>query len=711
VLTLSDDATGEPIRVNGVEASENLFRVLGVSPVLGRGFSSDSTLAGSVPEVVISHRLWQTRFGGDRTVLGRVLKLNSQPWTIIGVMPPGFDATGETDVWQGCLWDYAQHSRGAHFLEVIGRIKPALSTRTVNADLAALGARLGDQFKTTNQGWVARVVPLDREVAGVFRPALFALLGAAALLLLIACINVANLLLARATARKREVALRATIGATRPRLVRLFLTESLVLAVVGSLFGLVVAVASVKGLLAWSPIVIPRAQDVRVDAVVLVFATLIAVVTTIAFGLAPALFLSRADLQEALKEGAKGVSSRARGTRRGLVVAQLALATVLLCGGGLLVRSVAHMLAESAGVDPHSVITADLQLSGTAYSDWGRVDQFYRSVATALRERPEVIAAGTTEFLPLAVGWRLPITVVGAAPVAKGDEPTAQFHSADEGYFTALRVPLLRGRFFNAHDDSASIPVMIVNEALAKQLWPGEDATGKRIITTTRFIGPLGARLTTANEHEVVGVVADVKNNSLRNAADPALYFSQHQFPFRKMHIVVRGRGEPAQLAGLIRDAVRRLDPSLPVADVKTMERVLSESVDPPRFVMLLLALFAILALTLAAVGVYGILTYTVNQRRREIGIRLALGASPAGMTRMVIREGLVLAVAGAAIGLAGTYAASRALTGFLYRVSPWDPITLGAVIGLVLVVSTAACLVPGRRASAEDPAGTLRAD
>ena len=718
-INLADDRSGDPIRVSTVEASENLFDVLGVRPYLGRAFPRDSTIYGTELEATISHRLWQSRFAGDPSVLGRAVRLNGFLYTVVGVMPAGFTFPGETDLWQRLRWDLANHSRGAHFMETVARLAPGVTPERANAELRALSARLAAENQATNGGWGVRVTKLDHEVAGVFRPALFALLGAAGLLLLIACINVANLLLARATSRRREVAVRAAIGASRLRLMRQFLTESLVLALLGATLGLGIAVASVKGLLAWTPVRIPRVDEIGVNATVLIFATLIAVLTAFAFGLAPALLMSRAELQEALKEGAKGggAGSRGKRMRSGLVVAEVSLAVMLLAGAGLLIRSVMQLLRTDVGVDPTYVITADVQLPDVAYQDWAREDQwqrverFYTSVLQGLRTHPEVVSAGAATRLPLDPGWRIPFLVAGAAPVKAGDEPTAQYHTVDEGYFSTLRIPLLRGRTFEDRDAASAPGVAVINETLARQLWPGENPVGRRIVALTRNIGPLGRRVVEGNEHEIVGVVRDVKNSSLRAEPEPAIYFSHRQFPFRKMNLIVRGRGDAARLPAILRDEVRRLDPTLPLADIKTMDRVLAASVDPPRFVMLLMSVFAALALTLAAVGIYGILTYVVSHRRREIGIRVALGAEPGDVLRMIVREGLGLVLAGCAIGVAGAYLAGRSLSGFLYGVAPWDPVTLGVVVAIVIVVALAACLIPGRRASVAEPMGALRAE
>ncbi len=709
-INLTDDA-GEPVRVNAIETTENLFSVLGVRPYLGQDFPIHPKLFGPENQAIISHRLWQSRFNGDRNVIGKVVHLNAYNYTVVGVMPAGFSFPGQTDLWQQLRWDVGQHTRYAHFMESVARVKPGVSPERVQRELATLTARLAAENKPSNANWSARVVTLDREVAGLFRPALFALLGASSLLLLIACINVANLLLARAVARRREVALRAAIGASRPRLIRLFLTESLILAVIGATLGLGIAVASVRGLLAWSPIQIPRAEGIGVDFSVLLFATLVAVVTAIAFGLVPAVFMSRAELQDALKDGAKGAGTRGKKLRSTLVIAEVALAVVLLSGAGLLIRSVEKLLNVNAGLDPASATTIDLQLPDAAYRDWERVDQFYTSVTQALRTNPEIIGVGAANFLPLEVGWRIAFQI-SEHRVADADRPEAQFHVADEGYFAALRVPLVGGRSFSALDNAKSPPVVMINETMARRLWPNQSAVGKRIVLPVTNIGPLSKRLVTgSDEFEIIGVAKDIKNSSLRSSAEPAVYYAERQFPSRKMHLIVRGHGDPARLAAIVRQEVQRVDPTLPLGDIKPMDRVLAESVDPPRFVMLLMTAFAALALTLAAVGIYGILTFMVSHRRREIGIRLALGAQPSAMLRMIVREGVGLALIGCAIGVVGAFVGGRALSGFLFSIEPWDPATLGGVLLVVLGVAAVACLVPGRRAAAEDPSSALRVE
>ena len=706
------NAGGEPMRVSSIEASRNLFRVLGVAPQIGPSFSGDSALhVFDNFEAVISDRLWRQRFNADPSIVGKPIRLNGMDHTVMGVMPPGFSFPGETDLWQGLRWDLAQHSRAAHFMESVGRLRPGASSASANREILSLTNRLALEFKNTNGGWGAFAVGLDREIVGAFRPGLFALLAASAILLLIACLNVANLLLARATSRRREVAVRAAIGASRGRLLRLFLTESVVLAALGATLGLAVAALSVKGLLAWSPIQIPRANAIGVSATVWAFATVVALTTAVVFGLAPALLMSRTDLNDALKEGTKGSAGRGRSMRSALVVAEISLAVVLLCGATLLIRSVNRLLHESTGVDPEGVATMTVQLSPGGYREWGRVARFYGALGDALRARPEITAVGVSNFLPLEAGWRVPYGAVGSVPISTTDSPEIQIHSVDEGFFSTLRAPIVRGRGLEARDDSASRPVVVINEALAKLLWPRDDAVGKQMLIPARGIGPLGRRLTRDTAHLVVGVVRDIKNTSLKAGAEPTAYYSQRQFPFHAMQLVMRGRGDVSTLRTVLRDEMRRLDPSLPLSDVKPLERVLHSSVDPSRFVTLLMTVFAGLALTIAAVGIYGILSYGVSRRRREIGIRLALGAEPRAIRRMIVREGLWLATIGCMIGVVVAQGAARALERFMYGVRPSDPLTIGAVLAAVTLVALGACLIPGARAAAEDPTGGLRAE
>ena len=708
---LTDEHTSEPVRLEGVEVTTNFLDVLGVKPHIGQNFDGDSALRSPIPAVMISHRLWLTRYAGDPAVVGGTVRLNGNTQTIVGVLPAGFGFPGKADIWAGLGWDLTQHNRGAHFYEAVARMAPGVTLDRANRDLDALSARLATEFPGTNGGWTTRAIPLDTEIAGGFRPALFALLGASGLLLLIACINVANLLLARGATRRREVALRSAIGASRMRVARLFLTEGALLAAAGTALGLALAVVGLRMIVGWSPVEIPRAAEIGINGWVLAFSVAVAVVTAVAFGLAPARDALRADMQDSLREGAKGSGTRSRRRSGALVIAEVALAVMLLAGAGVVMRSVSALLDQNMNINPSGVVTAQVQLPSGSYGDYARVIAFFDRLEQALESRPEVAGIGTGYYLPLEAAYRIPYSVIGGAPVSPDDPPTAQFHSVDDGFFDVLRTPLVRGRSFTRTDDAGSAPVVIVNEAFAKLQFGAGDPVGRRIRTTVRNIGPLGARLVAGNEHEIVGVVADVKNTSLRDAAEPAVYFSSRQFPYRTMHVVIRARGEPAPLGAALREEVRRLDAGLALGEMRPMDGVLAGSIDAPRLVRMLLGIFAVLALTLAAVGIYGILSFAVANRRREMSVRIALGAEPSAVMRMVVREGLVLVIIGFAIGILGARAAGGALRSFLYGIGSWDPMTIGAVLLVLLVVAGVACLAPALRAAAEDPATALRAE
>jgi predicted permease len=705
------DDSGDPMRVSTIEVSENLFDVLGVQPAVGRAFERDSTLHGEPAEVVISDALWRSRFGGSTDVLGRTMRLNGYSYAIVGVMPAGFEFPGRTAVWQRLNWPLAQHSRHAHFMEAVARLQPGVTPEAATTELDRLALRLGEEYPASNEGWSARAVPLRAELAGMFRPGLIALFGASGLLLLIACINVANLLLARAGARAGEVAVRSALGATRMRLVRQFLIESLVLALGGTALGLLIATIAVRGFLAWSPIEVPMADDVGVNGLVLAFTAGVVLLTTLLFGLLPAVRVSRTNLQDVLRDESRGAAGSRRGARsRGaLVVAEVALAVALLAGAGLLIRSVGALLGEETGVAATRPISVDIQLPEAQY-EFADVARFYGQLAINLREDPQITNAGVTNFLPLEAGWRVPYGVPGI-PTPTDDPPVAQYHTVDEGYFATLDVRLIEGRWFEQHDDANGRPVVIINQTLAERAWPGQTAIGRTIHAMANGIGPLGRRLGSDNEHEVIGVVADVKNTSITAPAEPAIYSSVRQFPFFRMYVVADGVGTPGQLLGRVRDHAQRLDPALPLGEMRTLERVLARPVDASRFLMLLMTTFAALALVLAAIGIYGILSFTVLQRRREIGVRMALGARPLDVLGLVVRQGLWFGVLGAGIGLALAVYGARFLGSLLYGVRPVDPTTLAGVVALVLAITAVACIAPALRAIGTNPVRTLRGD
>lgn len=707
----------DPIRVNAIEASGNFFNVIGVQPILGGGFPP-STFFSRDRIAVISHRVWRERFDSDPAIVGRHVRLSDAPYTIVGVMPPGFNYPGATDVWQRLQWDFSQHSRGAHFVESLFRLKPGVTVAKANAELRAVTERLGRQYAATNGNWHAHAVPLAHEVEGFFRPALFVLFGAAAFLLLIACTNVASLLLARATAREREVAVRAAIGASRGRLVRQFLTESILLAAIGTVLGVALAIASVRALMAASSVRLPRldaisaVHPVSVDSRILVFAAAVAAITALTFGVVPALLMARGDMQRPLKESGRG--SDAAGARHrvrsGLVVAEVGLAVMLLVGTTLLARGFQRLVEQDPGFRPRHVMTVNLELP-FRYGDFKKIADFYSQLLTSVRAQPGIDSAGLANFLPLDAAWRLPFFIDGRPRPAAADAPQAQHQSIDEDYFKVIGVPLVKGRFFDAHDTADSTGVVIVNEALARRQWPNEDPIGQRIAISTRYIGPLGTVLMPpATKYQIVGVVANVRNASLVQASEPAIYFTYRQFSFRGFNVVVHGHGDSAALLSVVRDSLKRLDPNLPLSQARALDQVIAEATDRPRALMLLMAVFATLALGLAALGIYSVLSYTINQRRQELSVRMALGAQPRDLLWLVVRQGLTLTVAGGALGAAGAFALGRTLSSLLYGVSAGDLGAFGAALLVAFVTAFVACWLPARRAAALDPLQGLRA-
>jgi putative ABC transport system permease protein len=704
----------DPMRVNAVETSPNFFSVIGVQPILGAGMPVSPFFARE-PMVTISHRLWRQRFDADPAIVGKTITLNAQAFTVAGVMPAGFQFPGDTDVWQRLTWPLDQHSRAAHFMESLFRLKRGTTIEQANAELRALTTRLDKDFNATNRDWRARGVPLANEVEGYFRPALFALFGAAAFLLVITCTNVASLLLARATVREREVAVRAAIGASRGRLVRQFLTESVLLAAMGTAFGVIVATMTVRALVAISPIQVPRVagDGLGIDARVLLFAMAIAIVTSIAFGVIPAMFMARGDMQRPLKESGRGGDGGGgrRRVRSVLVVAEVGLAVMLLVGAALLARSFQHLIEQDPGFRPARVVTANLELP-YSYRDFRKISDFYSQLLASIRSQPDVVSAGATTFLPLEVAWRLPYIVDGRPRPAANETPQAQHQSVDEEYFRAIGVPLLKGRFFDVRDTADAPAVVVINEALARREWPNEDPLGRNLVTSVRYIGPMGTMLMPPNtKFQIVGVVANVKNESLVRDAEPAIYFTYRQFSFRGLHLVVQGRGDPAQLLAAVRTSVASLDPNLPLASARTLQRVIGDATDRPRALMLLMGVFAAIALVLSALGIYSVLSYGVNQRRQELSVRMALGAQPGDVLWLVVRQGLTLTVMGGLLGAAGAFALGRTLSSLLYGVSAGDITAFGAGVGLALGTALIACLLPARRAARLDPLSGLRAE
>lgn len=720
-LTLTGEGQ-EPLRVRAIETSSNLFAVLGVRPRLGAGFPETGPIHANVREVVISDRLWRSRFNANPAIVGQSIRLDNVAHTVLGVMPAGFQFPENDDVWVRLTWDMARHYRGAHFMDGVARLKDGVPAERAESELGALSGRLGKQFANTNGGWTAHATPLHVEVAGFFRPALYVLLGAVSLLLVIACVNVASLMLARSTVREREVAIRAAIGATRARLVRQFLTESALLAALGSIAGVVLAVAGVRLLVTATPVPIPRLDEVALDARVLAFALGVAATTAIGFGLLPAMFLSSVDSQQTLKESTRTTTSRRRErTRRGLVVAEIGLAVMLLFGAGLLIRTVSNLshqdpgfaraAAAARGERTTTVLTASVQLTRSSYPKWEQVAQFYGTLLERLRQSSELEAVGASNTLPLVSGWRMPFRIRGQVENAPGEAPQAQYHTVSEGYFESLGVPLMAGRTFDAHDTADSEGVVVINQTLARQQFGRENPVGQTLVSMSLGVGPLGSSLMKERAHRIIGVVGDVRNHSLQSPAEPALYHTVRQFPFMVMHVALRGQADSARLTALLREAVRATDPVIAISEVQTMDNVVDNAVSQLRLLTYLMAGFAAFALILAVVGIYGMLAYAVSQRQQEISIRLALGASRAGLLWLVLRQGLILALTGAVLGAAGGMILSRSMASLLYGVQASDALTLAAVTAIVVGVALTACLIPARRAATVEPLAGLRGE
>ena len=694
----------DPIKVNTVEASANLFELLGVSTALGPGFPAGGPFYSQDNIAVISDRLWRQHYNADPGIVGRTMNVNGGHYTITGVMPPTFNFPDDVDLWLRLQWDLTRHSRGAHFMEAVARLQPGVDEEQAARELAAISGRLGQENVATNRGWLATPIPLLDDLLGYYRPALYVLLGAVALVLLTACLNVAGLLLARATARGREMAVRAALGASRLRLVRQMLAESLLLAAAGTAAGGLAAVVLLKAAIAVLPARVPRLERVTVDLPLLGFSLGVVTVTTVLFGLIPALVSSGAPAAEALKDGAR-TSTGVRGRRisSALVVAEVALACAVLVASALLVRSVVRMMRAPTGVTADNVVTTTIQLSGAAYQDWTKVEQFYTALLESARRQAGIESVGASTSLPLEPGWRLPYRVEGRPAPRDGEALIAQHISVSAGYFETMRVTLQQGRHLQDSDSTTSEPVVVVNQTFARRTFPGEEAVGKRIVTTAQQIGPLGRNLAGTVPFRIVGVVADVHQAPIGRRGEPVIYHTLRQFPFRAMTIAGRGPDAATVVAG-VRTAVRGLDGSLALGTVRTMNERFAGATAAPRLLTGVLVAFAVLTMILAAIGIYGLLAWTVNDRRRELAIRLALGAQPGALARLVTTQGLLLALLGVVLGLAVAQVARGLLQDVLFETRPTDMLALTAAAGVLVLAAATACLAPALRATRVSP-------
>jgi predicted permease len=701
----------EPTVVNTSVVTAEFFSVFGEQPLFGRVFDSEDGKRGASPVVVLSENLWRGHFGGDPKIIGSSINLDKRPFTVIGVMPTSFRfplLTKAEQLWiplvQDPLFGGWIDQRKGHWLQVTGRLKPGVSIAQAKAELAAIAARFARDFPAENEGWQIQMMPLQELIVGDVKSPLLVLLGAVGLVLLIACANIANLLLTRATSRAREIAVRTTLGAGRARIVRQLLSETAVLGVLGGAAGIALAYWGVQVLSSLLPPNLPRVNAIRVDQTVLGFALLLSLVASCAFGLAPALFSANANLQTSLREGGgrAGESRNRRRARNLLAAAEVALAMVLLVAAGLLLRSFARLLSVSPGFDIQHVVKADISLPRFQYSTPQQWTAFSDELLTRLQAQPGLQDSAVAVPRPIADGnINLGFDIAGNPPLSAGTSRTANYVSVSPEYFRVMEIPLLAGRFFNQHDIPSAPRVSIISQAMARLYFPNQDPLGKRLV----FGFPPDGMVV----REIVGIVGDVRDVALGQDPGPMMYVPFAQAPFWGANLVVRSALSPSSVATAIRQEVGKLDQELPVTDVATMPDILEASLAQPRFRTFLLGLFAAMALVLAATGIFGVISYSVSCRTNEIGVRLALGASRSAVLRMVLRETLVLTFVGMAIGVPSALAAARLVGHMLFDVSPHDPGTLAAVAVALASVAILAGYVPARRAMRVDPMVALR--
>ncbi len=707
-LTGVDEPEELPVQL----VSVNLFPMLGVQAARGRVFLPEEGVEGQNRVVLLSDALWRRRFNADEGLIGKSLTLNNRSYTVVGVLPPNFQLflrggsliTTPAEAWVPFAFTEEHRIRRGRFLLSVARLKSGVSLAQAQAEMHGIAARLEEQHPDSNTGWGVNVVPLQEQLVGDLRLGLLVLMGAVGFVLLIACANVANLLLSRAVKRQHEVAIRTALGAGRWRILQQLLTESLLLAGVAGTLGLLLAYWGVDVLKAISPRELETLmRGVAIDGGVLGFTVVVSLATALIFGTVPALATLRGNVGESLKEGVRGGSvARSGRVRKLLVVSELALALVLLISAGLLIKSFSRLQSVPTGFNAEHVLTLRIQLSSPRYDDRAQRTAFFNDLVARLENQPGVQAAGGVAFLPLdGLGSSTGCTVVDRPAPPPGEGPVCDVRVVHPGYFRAMDIPLLRGRNFNSSEMVQPANVVIINEALARELFPNEDPIGKKLVIVMSDDEP--------PQDEIIGVVGDVKHYGLDTEARPMTYWPHPRFPYPFMSVVVRTQGDPLQLVGAVRHEVQAMDPSQPIADVRSMEQLVANSVARPRFNTLLLGIFSAVALVLATVGIYGVMAYSVAQRTHEIGIRLALGAQRVDVARLIVGSGLALTVSGVALGLAGAFALTRLLASLLFATEPTDPITFAGMVAVLLAVALLACWIPARRAMRVDPMVALR--
>ncbi len=714
-----------PERIGGARVSASFFALFGVAPARGRTFLPEEDRPDSNRVVVISDSLWQSRFGSDPDLIGKTLRLDGEDYTIVGIMPAGFNFPNATDLpsyfefpsraelWTPIAFSRSQiNDRGSRSYVALARLKPGVTVEQGQVEMSAIARRLEQEHKL-NAGFGVTVISLHEQIVGEIRLILLVLLGAVGFVLLIACANVANLLLARAASRQKEMAIRTALGAGRLRIMRQMLTESLMLALTGGALGVLLAFWGVNLLLDSSPHTLFRVKEVNVDLTVLGFTLVVSLATGLLFGLAPALQVSKTDLNEFLKEGARGSTGgiRSNRVRSLLVVSQVALSLVLLVGAGLMIRSFQHLLSVDPGFNPHNVITMQINLPQNKYPGKTERESFFTQVIKRVETLPAVETVGAISHLPLSGAEQINgVVIEGRPPVSITEMPLVSNRAINSYYFRAMGIPMLRGRDFTEQDHEPALPVAVISAEMAARFWPDEDPIGKRI----KFFYPGSDSI--LPWLSIVGIVADLKDSALDADPKPHMYSPYLQNPWvvpqfspSSMTLAVKTASSPESIVSALRNEVWEIDKDQPVTAIKTMEQYVGEAVAPRRFNMILLGVFAVVALVLAAVGIYGVMVYTVSQSTHEIGIRMALGATSGDALKLIIRQGMRLALTGVGIGLAAAFALTRVIESLLFRVSATDPATFLVIAGLITGVALLACWLPARRVTKVDPMIALR--
>lgn len=700
---------GEPEKVPTQYISANFFSLLGVSPILGRDFTPDEGVHGHNQVALLSYGLWREKFGGARDVIGKKILLDGDPTLVVGVMPPGAQLfvpkgslTGESpEMWVPIGWSDATLKPRGRYMSAIARLKPGVTLAGAQTQMDALVAEITRQYPDFETGWGVKLVPVHQDLTANVSTALWVLLAGVALVLLIACANVASLLLSHAAAREKELAVRAALGAGRARIVRQSLAECLVLAAIGGAIGVVIAFWGTKILFSLAPKDLLQVPAGKLDLFVLAFSAAISLLTALIFGVAPALDAGRVHLTESLREGGRSLTgARTRKLQGAFVVAEIALSLVLLAGAGLMLRSFSRLTSLNPGFNSANVLIARVNLPSTSYKTDAQYMNFFQQLLERVRALPGVRSATITNSMPLTgMTPGTDYTIVGQPAPPPGQEKNTQVQFVDHAYFSMLGIPLLRGRDFSDREEAAASHVVIVNEAFARAAFPHENPIGKKVMIDMGVKDP----------SEIIGIVGDVRRESLDKTPIALAYWPHAELPFSSMVIAIHTAGDPLQFVSALRAVVQGMDANLPLANVATMDQWMGDSVSRQRFSALLLGVFAAIALALAAVGIYGVVAYTTQQRTREFGIRMALGAGRANVLWLVLRQGSRLAFAGVAIGLAGAIAAVQFLRTMLFELSPYDPLTLAAASAFLAAVALIACWIPARRATVVDPILALR--